>query len=186
MVHVNYTLHKFKGLNLGRLYPVRHGDRKWLSLHPGDFPTVTSGHEVRVWFFSAVECCTGAYAALAELYYKPTVGPLGSRPVGWRMGIQGSLWRSCWIIHVPPPLLASIPLCSASTETSITEWIRDLCLSPSLNLKWGALCWFSKKYIWRQQQDKAVVMPRNITAFSTESRPEVILLSLKVKHRFVF
>jgi len=35
------------------------------------------------------------HAMLAELYYNPTVGPLGLRLVEWRMGIQSSLWWSC-------------------------------------------------------------------------------------------
>ena len=73
-------------------------------------------------------------------------------PGWWGMGIRGSLWRSSWIIHAPPHLRtppthppcclpASIPLCSTSTETCTTVWMNDLCLSPSLNLKWGAFCW---------------------------------------------
>lgn len=47
-------------------------------------------------------------------------------------------------LFISPTLLASFPLCSASTETSITVWMKSLCLSPSLNLKCGVLCWFSK------------------------------------------
>lgn len=45
-------------------------------------------------------------------------------------------------LFISPTLLASFPLCSASTETSITVWMKSLCLSPSLNLKCGVLCWF--------------------------------------------
>lgn len=56
--------------------------------------------------FSVAKCRTSEYVALAELFYKPTVGPLGWGLLGWRMGIQGSVWQSCWIIHIPPPCLS--------------------------------------------------------------------------------
>ncbi len=80
----------------------------------------------------------------------------------------------------PPPFL-----CSASAETSITVWMNDLRLSPSLNLKWGVLRWFLEPFIWRQLQDTAIKISQNIIGveiglklhqnFSTKNHPEVIV-----------
>lgn len=100
---------------------------------------------------------------LVGWFYKPAVAPLGWGLLGWRMGIQGSVWQSCWIIHVHLTPPASIPLCSASIETSTAVWMSDLPLSPSLNLKWGASSWLSQQFLRRQRQDTAVAISPSIT-----------------------
>lgn len=164
-----------------QLHPVCHGDRKWVS----SFRWFPNSHLGNLRFQCGLFRCTGAFAALAELCYKPTVGLLGWRLVGWRMGIRGSLWRSCWIIHVSPPCLP--PFLSAVHRLRPTVWVKDPWLSPSLNLKWGALSWFSQQFIWKQLQDTAIMIPQGITGaetglnlhqnFSKKNSPEAILLS---------
>lgn len=52
-----------------------------------------------------VQCSIVAFVPLEELYYRPSVAPLGLKLVRWRMGIQGSMWQGCWIIHVALPCL---------------------------------------------------------------------------------
>lgn len=92
----NYSLHKVQELKFVLLHPVpatvsppSPQDLKFPVWSFFFFPPLWSDAPVNTQRW--LSCATS-----------PTVGPLGSRLVGWRMGIQGSLWRSSWIIHAPP------------------------------------------------------------------------------------
>lgn len=127
------------------------------------FPTVTS----RTWssrvVFSAMECCTSASAAPGWAALQAHCGSSGIEAGGVEDGNPGLTVAELLNYSCPPTLPASLSLCSASTETSITAWMKDLQLYPPLNLKWGALCWCLQQIIQTQLQDRDIMIPRGIT-----------------------
>lgn len=82
------------------------------------------------------ECSSGSAAP------QPRCGSSGIEAGGVEDGNPGLAVAELLNYSCPPTLLASFPLCTASTETSITVWMKSLCLSPSLNLKCGVLFFF--------------------------------------------
>ena len=162
VLHFNYTLDKVQELKFVLLHPVpvTVSALRCPSLRP-----------LRTWSFLC-----------GLFFFSPCCGVMHQwiRSVGWA-ALQAPLWvlwdRGWWDggwesgahcggaaeLFMPPlpTLPASIPLCSASTETCITLWMNDLCLSPSLNLKWSAFCWFFFFFLPRYSHHN---IPENITA----------------------
>lgn len=134
------TSHKFEGWTWAAL-----SSASWWVESDCDFLTVTWGSRV-VFFRCRVlhQWIRSAGWAVLQAH----CGSSGIGAVGVEDGNPGLTVAELLNYSCPLTLPASIPLCSASTETSITVWMNDLRLSPSLNLKWGALCWL----LWKQLQ----------------------------------
>lgn len=119
--------------------------------------------EVPAWFFVRCRVLHEWIRSAGWAVLQAHCGSSGIRAVGVEDGNPGLSVAELLNYSRPPTLPASIPLCSASTETSITVWMSDLCLSPSLNLKWGALPWILQQFLRKQLQDIAVTISWDIT-----------------------
>lgn len=167
-----------------QLCPVCHCDRKWVSAFRWFPHSHLQEPEVPVWSLPLHHCiCSAGWAVLQTRCGSPGIEAGGVEDGNLGLTVAELLNYSC-----RPTLPASIPLCSASTETSITVWMKDIWLSPSLNHKWGTLCCILQHPSWKQLRDTAIMMPQGMTGaeiglplhqnFGRKNSPEVILLSL--------
>lgn len=127
--HVNFSFNTSSRVEFGPFSPICHGDRERLWFPHSHLKFLRGVFRRQVphqWIRSACWAVLQAHC-----------GSSGMRAVGVEDGNPGLSVAELLNYSHPPTLPASIPLCSASTETSLTVWMNNLRLSPPLNLKWG-------------------------------------------------
>lgn len=162
VLQVNYTLRKFKGWTEAAL----SGSSRWQKMSLCIQSDSPHSHLRNLkllcglFRYGVLHRCTRS-AGWAVL--QANCGSSGIEAGGVEDGKPGLTVAELLNYSCPPTLPASTALCSASTETSITVWMKELWLAPSLNLKWGAFGWFLQQFIWKQLHDTAIMIPQGIT-----------------------